>query len=487
MRLPFKIKLGLAVTTLTVGLTTASVCHFYYLSQDLVRRQVTGRLRDIGHTSTFLLTNADRETITTLKEKLDRDSQISLAQMQQIKPGEVLNSLGPEKIKAYQSTPEMQQLIQWLRKIKLASLDRIDPLRDYYPQQFTALPDGVLAYIMVEIPEFRDRRVLKFLASADPDPEPPKWPGNPVGEAYVPVSPIFSRAFEGKFQVADDYYTDQFYTCLTAVVPIKDRNGKVVAVLGLDYLAGTEQDYLRKLRSICWSIVGGSVVFSTLLSLLLARYFGALEQKNRQLKDYSEDLEEIVQERTIELQKVNQVLQKLATVDSLTQIYNRRYFDDYLQTEWHRARRACTPIGLILCDIDHFKAYNDTYGHQDGDVCLYRVAQGILQCINRNTDRVARYGGEEFVVVLPNTDLKGVLQVAETIRVHIQGLKLAHGGGPSGVVTLSFGVASMVPKQDSELAQLISTADQGLYLAKDEGRDRVAVYEGEGSLVAVGN
>jgi two-component system, sensor histidine kinase ChiS len=251
---------------LTVGLTTASVYHFYSLSIVLVRRQVTGRLRDIGHTSTFMLSNADRDMIVRLKERIDRDAQVSRQEMQQIAKGRVLHSLTPQQIRAYQASPEFTQLTQFLRKIKQASLDQIKPLQESYSQQFSDLPDGVLAYIMVEVPESPDRSVLKFLASGDPDPEPPKWAGNPIGNLYVPVSPIFRKAFEGDFQVADDYYTDQFYSCLSAVVPIKDRTGKVIAVLGLDYLAGSEQDYLKKLQSLCLSIIGISVIVSIILS-----------------------------------------------------------------------------------------------------------------------------------------------------------------------------------------------------------------------------
>jgi diguanylate cyclase (GGDEF)-like protein len=477
MPFPFGIKLGLSVILLTVGLTTASVYHFYTLTSDLVRRQVTGRLRDIGHTSTFLLSNDDRDKLIQLKAKIDRNTQISRSEMEKIEPGRVLRSLNPEQIRTYQASPEVQQLTQWLRKIKKASLNNIEPLQEFYPQQFAALPNGVLAYILVETPEFPDRSVLKFLASADPDPEPPHWPGNPIGEVYVPVSAIFKDAFKGEFQVADDYYTDQFYTCLTAVVPIKDRNGKVIAVLGLDYIAGTEQDYLRDLRSICWSIIAFSGIASIVLSLLLTRYFTGLRRKNQQLQDYSEDLEQRVQARTLELQVANQALQELATVDSLTQVFNRRYFDDALQAEWHRARRSHFWLTLILCDIDHFKAYNDTYGHPGGDRCLHQIAQGLQDSINRQTDCVARYGGEEFAIILPNTDLQGGLKVTENIRSRLHSLKIPHATSPTHAdVTLSLGVVSVIPHAAINIPQLIQAADRALYQAKQSGRDRAIVY-----------
>jgi diguanylate cyclase (GGDEF)-like protein len=477
MRIPFNIKLGLAITLLTVGLTTVSVCYFYYFSSILVRRQVTGRLRDIGHTSTFFLTNADRTGITHFKKQLDRDSRVDAAAMRAIRPGRVLRGLDDQVLAKYDNSVEIRNLVQILRKVKLASLDPIDPIQDYYLQQFSALPDGVLAYILVETDKSPDRRVLRFLTSADPKPEPPKWPGNPTGDLYVPVSPIFRDAFKGEFQVADGYYTDEFYTCLTAVVPIKDKAGKVIAVMGLDYLAGTEQDYLKKLRSMSLMIIASSVVLSIVLSVLVARYLLSLEREKLELKNYSEDLEEMVQSRTIALQEANQSLQQLAILDSLTQIFNRRYFDDYLEAEWQRAKRAPTGLGLILCDVDHFKAYNDTYGHQAGDVCLRQVAQGLLEAIKRSEDRVTRYGGEEFAVILPNTDIDGVFQVAEAIRDQIKAMQISHATSlTDSIVTISLGVASIVPMEGDEVMQLVDLADRGLYQAKQRGRDRAEVF-----------
>jgi diguanylate cyclase (GGDEF)-like protein len=477
MRIPFYLRLGVTITLLTVGLTATSVYHFSVASKDLVRKQVTGRLRDIGHTSTFMLSNGDREMIAKMRDRLNQGSRVDRTQLDGIRSGETLRTLTSAQSRAYHEGPEIGSLIQFLRKIKLASLDRIHPLRDRYPQQFSELPDGVLAYILVEIPESPDRHVLKFLATADPDPEPPKWAGNPTGELYVPVSSIFSDAFKGEFQVADHYYTDQFYTCLTAVVPIKDQQNQVIAVLGLDYMAGTEQDYLQKFRALAISTILSSVVVSIVLSVLVTRYLTSLERRNRELKDYSKDLEVMVKERTIALQSANDSLQQLASMDSLTQVYNRRYFDEYLEGEWQRARRNEDWLSLILCDVDHFKAYNDTYGHQAGDVCLYNVAQAMLKVSHRSSDRVARYGGEEFVIVLPHTGREGAIQVAEAIRSQLRTLNLPHGGSlTQDFVTVSMGVASMVPISEQGVFQLIQDADRGLYQAKQSGRDRVAVF-----------
>jgi len=177
----------------------------------------------------------------------------------------------------------------------------------------------------------------------------------------------------------------------------------------------------------------------------------------------------------IQQSELYQQLQQLATVDSLTQIANRRRFDEYLNQEWQGMSREQAPLSLILCDIDFFKTYNDTYGHQAGDSCLQQVAHAISCAVKRPTDLVARYGGEEFAVVLPNTDAKGAVQVAERIRAGVKALQIPHCSSPSQSVTLSLGVTSTVPANEFFPTTLIGIADQALYQAKDQGRDQVIV------------
>jgi diguanylate cyclase (GGDEF)-like protein len=177
-----------------------------------------------------------------------------------------------------------------------------------------------------------------------------------------------------------------------------------------------------------------------------------------------------------QLQAANLQLQRLATLDGLTQVANRRRFDEYLDQEWRRLKRDRIPLSLIMCDIDCFKAYNDTYGHQAGDACLIAVANAIATALKRPADLVARYGGEEFAAILPNTTGSGAFKVAQTIRAAVQALKIVHASSlVSEYVTLSLGVACTVPDRDTLPETLLKAADEALYQAKASGRD-ASVY-----------
>ena len=181
----------------------------------------------------------------------------------------------------------------------------------------------------------------------------------------------------------------------------------------------------------------------------------------------------------LELQSANEKLQRIANIDGLTQIANRRRFDDYLLVEWQRHQREAMPLSLLLMDIDYFKNYNDFYGHQQGDNCLIQVAQTLAKVARRATDLVARYGGEEFAVILPNTNLQDALKVGEAIREVIAALKIPHNQSEiSDQITLSLGIASMIPTPNHPLEDLIKNADHALYSAKSRGRDRIYLAEG---------
>ncbi len=173
------------------------------------------------------------------------------------------------------------------------------------------------------------------------------------------------------------------------------------------------------------------------------------------------------------LKKANKRLQMLSVMDGLTQISNRRKFDDYLVSEWKRHYRNKDPMSVIMCDIDFFKLYNDSYGHQAGDECLQKVARAISDCVHRSTDLAARYGGEEFAVVLPNTDAKGAMIVCEKVRFVVENLHLKHEESTvCAYVTLSLGVATMLPGPDNSADALVGLADEGLYEAKRNGRNQ---------------
>lgn len=177
------------------------------------------------------------------------------------------------------------------------------------------------------------------------------------------------------------------------------------------------------------------------------------------------------------LDAANQELKRLSSSDGLTGIANRRFFDETLEREWRRAKRNKTEIALLMCDVDFFKKFNDTYGHQAGDDCLRDVATALCESMERGGDIVARYGGEEFAVVLPDTSLGGALFVAEKAKLMIHKIDLPHAASPLGRVTLSIGIACLTPGERDQPEALVEAADLALYRAKREGRDRVCKFD----------
>ncbi|MEG3863448.1 AAA-like domain-containing protein [Microcoleus sp. herbarium12] len=181
-----------------------------------------------------------------------------------------------------------------------------------------------------------------------------------------------------------------------------------------------------------------------------------------------------------ELQQENERLLALVNVDELTQIGNRRHFDSCLRAQWKHMTRDGSPISLILCDIDYFKIYNDTYGHQAGDSCLRSVARTIHRSLQRPADVAARYGGEEFAVILPQTDAAGALLIAEHIRAKVKALNIVFQPEtvdclPNNAITISLGIASVVPGPENDAATLVLAADEALYDSKRHGRDRLTM------------
>jgi diguanylate cyclase (GGDEF)-like protein len=198
---------------------------------------------------------------------------------------------------------------------------------------------------------------------------------------------------------------------------------------------------------------------------LLARVRSVLKlaQEIVRRKAREQELLEVMQK----LEHANHRLEEMSGLDGLTEITNRRRFDEFYNWEWKRAVRESLPLSLIFFDVDYFKPFNDTYGHLTGDECLKRVATTAKETLNRPRDMVARYGGDEFVAVLSGTPSDGAAAVAETLRARIE----AFGVG----ITVSVGVATVVPGHSSSLASLISAADEALLQAKEDGRNRVRV------------
>ena len=178
------------------------------------------------------------------------------------------------------------------------------------------------------------------------------------------------------------------------------------------------------------------------------------------------------------LKSINERLTELSIIDELTQVANRRSLDDSLEKEWLRAKRMTAPISFLMIDIDYFKQYNDEFGHLKGDDCLIKVADYLKQNLNRSGDFIARYGGEEFCIIMPETDLNGAIQFAKNIQAGVRDLKIDNPGSEvSKYLTVSIGVASVVPDSNDTYMDLIYTSDKALYKAKNDGRNIIRTSE----------
>ncbi|MGL5033152.1 MAG: diguanylate cyclase domain-containing protein [Microcystaceae cyanobacterium] len=202
------------------------------------------------------------------------------------------------------------------------------------------------------------------------------------------------------------------------------------------------------------------------------RLYKVLQQQNEQLKVEIDERSKV----EVALLEANEQLSLLASLDGLTGIANRRKFDEQIEAEWQRAKREQEPLSLILIDVDYFKKYNDTYGHLLGDDCLRKIAQVLHHVSKRATDLAARYGGEEFVLVLPHTNSQGAQELAKRIQKAIAAQRIPHQNSlVNDYVTLSIGIATVTPNLAMEMLDFIHAADQALFQAKSQGRDRVIV------------
>jgi diguanylate cyclase (GGDEF)-like protein len=246
---------------------------------------------------------------------------------------------------------------------------------------------------------------------------------------------------------------------------IKKREDAVLFLLSFGiYLLCIINDILHFYHIInsTYTVPFGFVIFIISQSLILAKQYAKLHIK----------LEKLFQEN-LKLEHTASTLQNLAFIDQLTEIPNRRRFEEYYQAEWHRAIRNQTPLSIILIDIDYFKKFNDTFGHPLGDIILKKVAESIKSCIHRPADMVARYGGEEFIVILPETDDIGAFRIAEKMRKKITTLKIpAACIAASKFLSISLGCSTTYPHYGDDPQLIIEKADKKLYRAKKLGRNR---------------
>jgi diguanylate cyclase (GGDEF)-like protein len=249
-------------------------------------------------------------------------------------------------------------------------------------------------------------------------------------------------------------------TALTAGVAI------ATTVQGLGAFRGpTPNESLMLLQAFA-----GTVAAST---LLLVGVIAQRDTAERELAAAIGSLEARVRLRTQELAAANTRLQRIAGVDPLTGVANRRQFDETLRREWRRCGRAGVPLAVILMDIDHFKKFNDAYGHLAGDECLRRVAEALAGGLQRSGELLARYGGEEFVALLPGATADDGLRTAERLRQRVAAAAIPHQHSPTQAVTLSGGVAAVVPVGPESPLPLLAAADGALYEAKRAGRNCV--------------
>ena len=239
---------------------------------------------------------------------------------------------------------------------------------------------------------------------------------------------------------------------------VGDVRGIMEVTQPLDQTMLIAEDGLKAIYTSLTLIIG---LASVGLALVLAR-----------LRSANKDLEEKVKDYTRELRK-------LATVDELTRLANRRKFNQHLQEEWNRARREQCFLSLILCDVDYFKQYNDIYGHQAGDLCLKQLATALDKTVNRARELTARYGGEEFAIILPSINSIMAERVAAKLIENVSDLKISHEGSHiSSHVTISMGIATVIPGQHNSIESLIESADQALYHAKECGRNQFKTQPG---------
>jgi len=249
----------------------------------------------------------------------------------------------------------------------------------------------------------------------------------------------------------------------------------IMDVLGRKWavVASPSAAYIADKRTI---VPGLTFVTGVIFTALLLLYTNQMQRQTNVVRSLVDRRTSELKQANIDLNVLNQKLEQLSRIDSLTEVANRRYFNETLHREWKRAIRESKPIAIMLIDVDFFKRYNDQYGHLRGDECLQLVAQALAAVFSRPGDLVSRYGGEEFAVILPNAGGEA-MRVAERCRAAIEELNIVHGqSNVAPFVTVSIGMSSVVPNGTISPDYLLDCADKGLYIAKEHGRNRVIYH-----------
>ncbi len=311
---------------------------------------------------------------------------------------------------------------------------------------------------------------LAFILFSLPIPSPGKLrPVHMVAElAYLLAVSSLVSVFNGLFLVFRESLSPFIMVVFATVALVRLDTKKNVLVFGVNGIVMlimilTRAEGFGRSAALCTNVV----IFSA-LALITAQVLYAKE-----VKDFL--AQRLIGKQKAELETMNARLRRLCTMDDLTEVPNRRLFNQSLIKEWRRAARDGKFLAFIMVDLDYFKNLNDTLGHRMGDDCLKTVARVLGHTLFREGDMVARYGGEEFAVILPDTDLAGAVMVAEKMRGSVELLNLSNPGTPVGKVTISLGVACAFPSSGTGVEAVIMAADEALYRAKRLGRNRVEI------------
>ncbi len=286
------------------------------------------------------------------------------------------------------------------------------------------------------------------------------------------------RMEEDKWKLARQLLFDNNYVLARKIYEI--NSDTAIGALNGELSAMARDFYRARIISLVVRVIALILLFWTglVFSRRLNQEFEEQEKLRNEIEETNLLLEDKVRERTTKLEEANRKLADLSATDGLTGLANRRRFDQVFETEWQRAKRRGLHLAVAMIDVDQFKAYNDYYGHQAGDDCLRRVGTILGENVQRAGELIARYGGEEFVVILPGLNSDEALNMAETIRSAVQAQNLPHSqNSVAGFVTVSIGVATLIPQVGGKSTSLLKDADAAMYEAKGRGRNNVVLAD----------